>query len=92
MKSLGNQKQLTLASRRHTKRMQSATGKQSGTGSKEYVISLKREGEFRKADCNHMQKIQLGFCASSFSLLWLQMGRVSLLFLKGYLMGFFCSY
>lgn len=71
--------------------MQSAIGKESGTGSKEYVI-LKSEGKFRKADYNNMQKIQPGFCAGNFSLLLLQMGRVSLLFLKGYLMGFFCSY
>lgn len=46
-------------------------------GSKEYVISLKREGEFRMADNNHTQKIQPGFCAGNFSLLWLQMGSLT---------------
>lgn len=35
------------------------------------------------------KKIWPGFCAGNFSLLRLQMGRVSILFLKGYLTGFF---
>lgn len=37
--------------------MQAVAGKHFGMGSEENVISLRREGEFRKANCNYMQKV-----------------------------------
>lgn len=68
--------------------MQSVTGKQFGTGSEEYVISSKRGGGLEEADCNYRRKFWPAFHAGNLSLLRLQMGRVSLWFLKGYLAAF----